>query len=52
MASRRVLKTSKLINIPKGWQLKSDVDKNKFCLIMKGSFRYDYGLPQNSLTQS
>ena len=34
------MNTSSLVEIPKGWTYKSQVDANKFFLIREGSFRY------------
>jgi hypothetical protein len=37
---QKIVNTSSLVEIPKGWTYKSQIDGNKFFLIREGSFRY------------
>lgn len=42
---RKVVKNSRLVNLPKGWSYSNQDESDKLYLILRGSMRYDYGLP-------
>ena len=42
---RKLIKNSKLMNLPKGWKYKNDNKTERLYMILKGSMRYEYGNP-------
>ena len=42
---RKLIKKSKLVNLPKGWNYTTDEPSERLYLILKGSMRYEYGTP-------
>ena len=42
---RKLIKKSKLVNLPKGWKYSTLEPTDRLYLILKGSMRYQYGEP-------
>ena len=49
---KKVIRRSKLVNLPKGWRYSNQEPTNRLYLILRGSMRYDYGTPSGPIEGS